>query len=320
MAKPSTVRTTQTTKDAPEHLFDPIADGEPDDGDEPDFDAAEEDDDASSGSAGAHRPGATALGADEEQALILAAQGGDAAALDSLVRASHSMVTWTARRYRLSGVPLDDLVSEGLIGVLKAVERFDVARGYRFDTYARWWALDAMRSCVLNQSRVVRLPSHVVKEIGAMDRELKLVSMDPGSAEPHQTTRAVIDKVARRIKRSGEHVQRLMTLREPAVSLDGEEGTAHLAAGGSQGEGSITPEMIASLSQVRDRLLHMLHELDERERLVVRLRYGLDNGEGSTLQEVASTLGLTAERVRQIQRDALVKLRSRFIDEGLLDG
>jgi RNA polymerase primary sigma factor/RNA polymerase nonessential primary-like sigma factor len=221
-------------------------------------------------------------------------------------------VAWVARRYRASGVPRDDLVSEGMIGLLTAVDRFDTTRGVRFGTYARWWVLDAMRNCVLRQSRVVRLPANVVKELGKLDRELDADGAPRGEPAP----RSVIDRVAQRLQRSGDHVERLLTLREPALSLDGED-AAKVAEDPHTAVAS--PEAVAIVSELREKMFSLMGTLSAREQLVLTARYGLDTGEPSTLEAVAERLGLTAERIRQLQRDALAKLRRSFIEQGLIE-
>lgn len=291
------------------------------------LDAVDEDEDdvddeteASTSRAGMLSADDAGCDAAEELRLIAAARQGDEPARERLVRLNYRMVTWTARRYKNSGVPQDDLVSEGMIGVLTAIGRFDAARGVRFDTYARWWVLDAMRNCVLRQSRVVRLPSNVVKEIGAMEREVKATQLSAGrKGVPVGSSRSVVDSVAKRLKRSGEHVERLMTLREPALSLDADDEATNQAGEGAADTG-ISPETITSVAQIRSQLYQLMEELDDRERIILKARYGLDTGVPATLEAVAEALGLTAERVRQIQREALTRVRKRFVDQGVLDG
>ncbi len=247
---------------------------------------------------------------EEERALLEQARSGSQAARERLVRLCHRSVVWTARRYRHSGVPLDDLVSEGMMGVLTAIDRFDLGRGLRFDTYSRWWVLDAMRNCVLRQSRIVRLPANVIKEIGAMERELKAIA---GAHADAGSSRSVVEQVARKLRRTSDHVEHLMSLREPAVSLDAEVPASH-----TSDATQASAETVAAVAQLREHMLALMGSLDDRERHILRARYGLDTGVPATLSEVAAALGLTAERVRQLQREALVKLRRVLVERGML--
>ncbi len=256
-----------------------------------------------------------ALDRDEELRLVALAQHGDAAARATLVRANQRSVSWIARRYRASGVPLDDLMSEGTIGVLTAIDRFDGGRGARFETYARWWILDAMRNCVLRQSRTVRLPANVVKEIGSIDRLLT----GTGAAEAAQGRRVVIDRIAQRLQRSAGHVEQMLALREPARSIDALADEPHeVAAGEEANPMRWSPEAIAAMKQMLSRLGTLMDGLSERERTVLIGRYGLDSGEVLSLETLGAQLGLTAERVRQIQNEAIGRLRARFAAQGLV--
>lgn len=255
------------------------------------------------------------LDRDEEMRLVTAAQQGDAAARTALLRANQRSVAWIARRYRASGVPQDDLVSEGNIGLLTAIDRFDGSRGARFETYARWWILDGVRNCVLRQSRTVRLPANVVKEIGSIDRLLA----GTGAAEAAQGRRVVIDRIAQRLQRSAGHVEQMLALREPARSIDAlADEPLEPAAGEDASPMRWSPEAIAAMKQMLSRLGTLMDGLSERERTVLIGRYGLDTGEVLSLETLGAQLGLTAERVRQIQNEAIARLRARFKAQGLV--
>jgi len=266
-------------------------------------------------------PGRTAtarevpLDRDEELRLVAAAQRGDAAARERLVLANQRSIAWIARRYRSSGVPQDDLVSEGTIGVLTAIDRFEAGRGARFETYARWWILDGVRNCVLRQSRTVRLPANVVKEIGSIDRLLA----GTGASEASQGRRVVIDRIAQRLQRSAGHVEQMLALREPARSIDALADEPHEAAAGEAANPmQWSPEAIAAMRQLLSRLGTLMDGLSERERTVLIGRYGLETGEVLSLEALGAQLGLTAERVRQIQNEAIARLRARFAAQGLV--
>jgi RNA polymerase nonessential primary-like sigma factor len=264
---------------------------------------------------GTASPPDAALDRDEELRLVAAAQQGDKAAREALVRANQRSVAWIARRYRASGVPQDDLVSEGTIGVLTAIDRFDGSRGARFETYARWWILDSVRNCVLRQSRTVRLPANVVKEIGSIDRLLA----GTGAAEASQGRRVVIDRIAQRLQRSAGHVEQMLALREPARSIDALADEPHeIAAGEEASPMRWSPEAIAAMKQMLSRLGTLMDGLSEKERTVLIGRYGLADGEVLSLETLGAQLGLTAERVRQIQNEAIARLRARFAAQGLV--
>lgn len=260
---------------------------------------------------------------EEELALVMAAQRGDTAARDQLVRASRRHIVWIARRYRGSGVPLDDLVSEGSIGVLTAIDRFDPARGTRFETYSRWWILDALRNCVLQQSRTVRLPANVVREIGSIERLMKRAEGDPAGAAPDRSRSSVIDRVAQQLRRSGHQVEELLALREPTLPMESIAERAHDDSIGAAPEHASpwSPESIAAMNQILRHLGELMNEgLSERERLVLTARYGLETGVPASLEELGARLGLTAERVRQVQGEATAKLRAKFVERRLLPG
>lgn len=294
-------------------------------------DAAPGDDESDEPDAGADEPWAATNGdksapvfdREQELALVTAAQRGDMTARDQLVRASRRHIVWVARRYRGSGVPLDDLVSEGSIGVLTAIDRFDPARGTRFETYARWWILDALRNCVLQQSRTVRLPANVVREIGSIERLMKRAEGDSAAAPADRSRSSVIDRVAQQLRRSGHHVEELLALREPTLPMESIAERAHDDSIGAAPEHASpwSPESIAAMNQILRHLGELMHEgLSERERIVLTARYGLETGVPASLEELGARLGLTAERVRQVQGEATAKLRAKFVERRLLPG
>jgi RNA polymerase nonessential primary-like sigma factor len=222
-----------------------------------------------------------------------------------------------ARRYRGSSIDAEDLMSEGVIGILHAIERFDPARGVRFSTYARWWVREAMGEFMMKQFRTVRLPANVVKEISAIAREMRAVENSEASATPSR--KSVIGQVAQRLNRSAEHVEQMLALRDAPVSI---EALPEPETDASDGDGppspyQWTPESLAMLRQMLTRVYELMDTLSERERIVLVARYGLETGMPETLESIAD---LTAERVRQVQQEALLKLQARFKERGLLPG
>lgn len=271
--------------------------------------------------AAAAQPGLAAgdsLAPDEEIALVAAARDGDNGARERLIRANLRSIAWMARRYRGMSSEAEDLISEGVLGILRAVERFDATRGVRFSTYARWWVREAMGDYMIKQSRTVRLPANVVKEISAISREMRAVESDGGGQTPDR--RSVISTVARRLNRSAQHVEQMLALENSPVPLDAvpEPETAARDGEGMPSEYEWTPESLAVLRELLGRVYELMDALSERERIVLVARYGLETGAPETLESIAARLQLTAERVRQVQQEALVKLHARFAERGLL--
>lgn len=286
-----------------------------------DADTSTEDSDATSDSEAVRGASIAreSLNRDQELELVAAARRGDMAARERLVRANYWTLAWIAKRYRASGVPHEDLISEGVIGMLAAIDRFDASRGTRFETYARWWVLDAVRTCVMRQSRTVRLPANVVREIGSIERLLKSAEGSDG-ALGQRSRSSVIDRVAQRLRRSGNHVEQMLALKEPTLPLDSIAERPHDdgVSDGSPRASPWSPEAMVAMKQMMGHLMSLLGELSERERTVLVARYGLETGVPASLEELAGRLGLTAERVRQIQKEATVKLRARFVERRLL--
>jgi RNA polymerase nonessential primary-like sigma factor len=256
--------------------------------------------------------------ASEEISLVLAARAGDNGAREQLVRASIRSIGWMARRYRGTNVDAEDLMSEGVIGIFNAIERFDPARGVRFSTYARWWVREAMGEFMMKQSRTVRLPANVVKEIGAIAREMRAVENDGDGAG--RSRMSVIGQVAQRLNRSAEHVEQMLALRDAPVPIEALP-EPETATGDGEGTPNVyqwTPESLAVLRELLSRVYELMDALSERERIVLVARYGLETGVPETLESIAARLELTAERVRQVQQEALVKLHARFKERGLL--
>jgi RNA polymerase primary sigma factor len=243
------------------------------------------------------------LSADEERALARRIQVGDAAARDQLVRANLRLVVSLARHYTGRGLPLEDLIAEGNMGLLRAAEGFDPDAGTRFSTYASYWVKQSARRAVGRDGGTVRLPSYITTLVAKwrrtaadLHRELARPATEQEVAEslglkPKQV-RAV--RKALRVLASGRQSENT----DEGVPLD------YVAA-----EGTTCPvEELAGAEEVR-KAVESLSTLSEREAMILRLRFGLDGAKPVTLKEVGERLGYTRERVRQIERDALTKLR-----------
>ena len=237
--------------------------------------------------------------------LELIAQDGDEA-MQHFLRANLRLVVSVARKYGRSQMPLLDLVQEGNTGLIRAVEKFDYAKGFKFSTYATWWVRQAISRGIAQQGRIVRLPVHVaeqVNQISAVRRNLeRTLGRDPEVTEIARELDVTEDKVIDLIRYSREHV----SLDAP-VEEDGDTSLGDLIAS----ETAPGPDEVVLSQEDRDRLDTLLEGLDERSADVVRRRYGLLDGRQAKLSDIGQVWGITAERVRQIERAALVVLREK---------
>ena len=220
------------------------------------------------------------------------------------------LVVNIVKYYLNRGIPLLDLVEEGNLGLIHAIEKFDPGRGFRFSTYATWWIRQSIERAIMNQSRTIRLPVHVVKEINLILRALRHLEFANGR-ETH------LEQIAHLIDRPVEDVRRTLALNEHISSLDAplEIDPSHSVADAIADDNAIDPESLLQSNEVGALVKHWVEQLPEKQRRVLERRYGLGGCEISTLEEVAADLELTRERVRQIQIEALDQLR-RAIKRG----
>lgn len=244
----------------------------------------------------------------EEIALAKRVQAGDAEAREHMIKANLRLVVKIAREYEGFGVPLLDLISEGNMGLIKGVERFDPEKGAKLSTYAAWWIKQNIRRALANQSKTVRLPSHVVEkrvQIRAVENRLQeTFGRTPTDAE-------VAEELGLEPGWVRHYRQALVTPSSLEAPLSGDDDSNRLADVVAD-PGAVTPFEEARAHADNDLVHEVLGTLNEREKQILQLRFGLDGDDERTLEEIGARLGLTRERIRQIQERALQKLRVRI--------
>jgi len=253
------------------------------------------------------------LSPDQEKSLARAARNGCQASRQRMIECNLRLVVKMARSYINRGLPLLDLIEEGNLGLIRAVEKFDPERGFRFSTYATWWIRQSIERAIMNQCRTVRLPIHVIRELTIYLRTTRIMEQVYGR-------RPTVEEVAQKLDKPSAAVHKLFGFNEPTASTDS------LASNGSKtvietiaDDQCRNPETEYAEQAAGELLGHWLELLPRQQRIVVEHRFGLHGKGRSTLEEVGQLLGVTRERVRQVQLVALLRLREISQREGVIE-